>query len=348
MKTIALSILLLIAFQCSGQEPELSIAIDERIETLYTVAYLNDYFLVSEHENLHKRKIREELQALKTHEAVQLFDSLSKNYHFSYYRTVEWILQLSSFPEFRKIKEKADNYATVPEDKEFLLEKFRVELIRFNQDPLFQSYLESVKPLSQKVLLQIQESGTIGNLPAYLENYFGKKLSSYNLILSPLLHAGGFNSELINQNGETEVYALVGPNGEIDFMPYFDKGFLETDLVLHEFGHSFVNPLLEKYDKEIDHLKAKYFTSQLKESAKHQGYREWKFVFNELLLRAITIQLAERYYGKERAEELLEYESSIGFELVGDILDVLKEYEENRNKYPDFDKFYPVLIDHLK
>lgn len=348
MKKIIVLILLFVSLKSIGQKSELNIAIDERIETLYSVAFLNDYFLIGEHQNLYKQKLDKNLQPLKKHKAVQLFDSLSKKYNFSYYRTVEWVLLFSDFPEFKKIKEKTDKYETVPKSKEYLLENFREELIKFNQDTLFQSYLNEIKPLNKKIISQIKKSETLNELPTYLENFYGKKLNSYNLILSPLLHSGGFNSETINQNGEKEVYALIGPNGEIDFVPYFDKSYLETDLILHEFGHSFVNPLMEKHEKAIESLKPKYFTEKLEKHAKYQGYSKWKFVFNELLVRATTIKIAEKNFGKEKANELLEYEKSIGFGVVESILEILNEYDQNRNKYTDFDKFYPTLIERMK
>lgn len=343
-----LILLLLISFKSIGQQSKLEITIDERIETLYSVAFFDNYFLVNNHENLYKNTLKNKLIVLKNHKAVKLFDSLSTKYNFSYYRTVEWILQYSDFPEFKKTKEKADKYSTVSENKEHLLDEFRKELIKFNQDTLFQKYLKAVKPLNEKVLSQVKNSKSIDKLPLYLEEYYGKKLNSYNLILSPLLHAGGFNAEIINENGEKEVYALLGPNGEIDFVPYFDKDFIETDLILHEFGHSFVNPLIEKYDKNIESLSSKYLTKELEENAKIQGYSEWKYIFNELLLRATTIHITKQRFGKKKAKKLLDFEKSIGFGLVENIVEILKEYELNKKKYDTFDKFYPILIERMK
>lgn len=340
--------LLLVFLNCLGQDSKLNITIDERIETLYAVAYFNDYFLVNNHENFYKNTLQKNSQEFKKHKAIELFDSLSTKYNFSYNRTVEWILQFSNFPEFKKIKEKADEYSIVPESKKHLIEEFRKELIKFNRDTLFQKYLTAVKPLNEKIISQVKSSETIYKLPSFLEEYYGKKLSSYNLILSPLIHAGGFNSEIISEKGESEVYALLGPNGEIDFVPYFDKDFIETDLILHEFGHSFVNPLIEKYNKEIEALNSKYYSMELKENAKRQGYSEWKYVFNELLLRATTIHIAEQKFGKEKAKKLLDFEKSIGFGLVEKILGILKGYELNRNKYRTFDEYYPELIKLMK
>ena len=192
-----------------GQKAKLNISIDDRIETLYSVAYFDNYFLVNKHANIYKNTLDQKLTSLKNHRAVALFDTISKKYNFSYYRPIEWILQYSDFPKFEKIKTKSDaEDETITKGKEYLLEEFRNELTKFNQDSLFQNYLKAIKPINEKIINKILQSKTIRYLPDYLEDYYGTKLSSYNLILSPLIHSGGFNAEITNQKGEKEVYAL--------------------------------------------------------------------------------------------------------------------------------------------
>ena len=91
-----------------GQKAKLNISIDDRIETLYSVAYFDNYFLVNKHTNIYKNTLYQKLTSLKNHRAVALFDTISKKYNFSYYRPIEWILQYSDFPKFEKIKTKSD------------------------------------------------------------------------------------------------------------------------------------------------------------------------------------------------------------------------------------------------
>ena len=230
---------------------------------------------------------------------------------------------------------------------DYLINKFKKEFISFNQDSLFQAYLIDVKELNEKVINQIKQSKSIQNLPTYLEKYYGTKLGSYNLILSPLVHSGGFNSKFI-ADGKKEVYAIIGPNGEIEHIPYFEKKFLEMDLILHEFGHSFINPLMEKFHNEIESIKEKYYTESLKKNGKKQGYSEWKYIFNELIIRAVTIRITNENFGTEKAKELLDYEKSIGFSLVDNIIEILKEYENKKEEFPKFSEFYPILIERMK
>lgn len=349
MKFKLLFLFILLNQLAFSQKSKLNISIDDKIETLYTIAYFDNYFLTSNHQSIYKKTIDKELGSLKNHKAVALFDTISKKYNFSYYRPVEWILQFSEFPELKKIKNKSDlNDETIDKGKETLLEDFKKELIKFNQDSLFQKYLKIIKPINETVINKVKGSKTINELPSYLEEYYGEKLYTYNLVLSPLLHSGGFNAEILNPNGEKDVYAIIGPNGEIDFYPHFDKDYLETDMILHEFGHSFVNPLMNIYEKQTEDLKSRYYNNKLQTSGKEQGYNEWKYVFNEMLIRAIVINITRNKFCNEKADELLTFEKSVGFDLVEQISLKLKEYETNRKKFKKFSEFYPKLLKELK
>ncbi|GER57906.1 hypothetical protein ULMA_00140 [Patiriisocius marinus] len=347
MKKTIFLILLLVSLKCIGQESELNITIDERIETIYSIAFLDNYFLINNHDNLYKSKLNNKFKALKNHKAVALFDTLSKKHDFNFNNVTDWVLQFGEFPELTKVREVV-NPAPFDESKGvYLIRKFKKELISFNQDSLFQAYLSEIKALNEKVINQVKQSKSIQHLPAYLEEYYGSELGSYNLILSPLVHSGGFNSKFI-ADGKIEVYAIIGPNGEIEHIPYFEKEYLEMDMILHEFGHSFVNPLTEKFQKEIETIKEKYYNERLKKDGKSQAYGEWKYLFNELVIRAITIRIANKYFGTEKAKKLLNYEKSIGFSLVENIVEILKEYENTREMYSKFGEFYLILIERMK
>ncbi|MBU3012339.1 DUF4932 domain-containing protein [Polaribacter vadi] len=345
-KTILL-ILLLASLKSIGQKRELNITIDERIETIYSIAFLDNYFLVSNHDNLYKSKLKNNFKDLRNHKAVALFDTLSKKHGFNFNNVTDWMLQFDKFPELNTVREVINPDSFDESKGDYLIKKFKKELISFNQDSLFQAYLIEVKELNEKVINQVKQSKSIQHLPAYLENYYGSELGSYNLILSPLVHSGGFNSKFITA-GKKEVYAIIGPNGEIEHIPYFEKEYLEMDMILHEFGHSFVNPLTDKFQNEIETIKEKYYTESLKKDGKAQAYGEWKYLYNELVIRAITIRIANKYFGKEKAKELLNYEKSIGFSLVGNIVEILKEYENNRGEYLKLSDFYPILIERIK
>jgi hypothetical protein len=254
-------------------------------------------------------------------------------------------MQFDSFPNLTQTKSSIE--PIIYSDNDILLTEFKKELINFHYDPLFQKFLKQVSSINEKLINQVNNSKTINELPSYLEEYYGIKLNSYNLILSPFLHTGGFNIEMKLANNQKEISSIIGPNGEIDFIPYFDKDYMETDMILHEFGHSFVNPISDQYLEEIETLRNKYYTKEIRETGNKNGYDEWRYIFNEIILRATTIKITEKHFGKTKSEDNLNEEISSGFGMVKEVVKILEEYKNNRKKYPTFDMFYPILIKRL-
>lgn len=80
---IFLLVFFLIFGKSYSQKSKLNIKIDDKIETLYSIAFLNNYFLIGPHDNFHKRKLKKEFIGLKEHKAVKLFDSLVNTSSFS-------------------------------------------------------------------------------------------------------------------------------------------------------------------------------------------------------------------------------------------------------------------------
>lgn len=324
------------------------ISVNEQVELLYTIEYLAKAPLVSEHQTLIKWDIDDSLSKFSNDKAVILFKKMRKEYGFGYWRPLNWLLQYSDFPNLEKKRTALDSADLIDENGIKYLTEFRNALIDFYKKTNFHSFYLQHREFYDKLIDEVKKSRTIEKIPEYLENFYGTKLYSYNVILSPLLHQGGYNLEFKNANNQIEVYAIIGPNGEIEFNPTFDKDFLEKDLMIHEFSHSFVNPLVDKYKNQILNLETKYFNEKLKKSAKNQGYSEWTSVFDEILVRANTILITQKNYGEKDAQNLLEYEVNSGFYLIPRILEIMKEYNSNRQIYKKYEDFFPILIKKLE
>ncbi len=128
-------------------------------------------------------------------------------------------------------------------------------------------------------------------------------------------------------------------------MPVFDKEFLEQDLIIHEFGHSYANNIVDEYSSMTEKYENKLFPS-VKEKLENEGVNKESFMY-EIIVRAVTIRIVENNYGKEAAGKLLDYELSVGFKYMTDIVDELKNYESQRDKYPGLKDFFPRIIKRL-
>lgn len=110
----------------------------------------------------------------------------------------------------------------------------------------------------------------------------------------------------------------------------------------HEFGHSFVNPLTTKYQKEALQYEALY--QPIEAQMKNLAYSNWETSLNEHIVRAVVARLTALRLGEMSGEYILESESKQGFIYIDAIYEKLLKYEKNRKVYPTFDAFYLELL----
>ena len=68
------------------------------------------------------------------------------------------------------------------------------------------------------------------------------------IILAPLIRATVGYGPYFSVNGTTEMYAVMGPTSLVPEERW--RGKLAEYIALHEFMHSYVNPLTDKYFEE--------------------------------------------------------------------------------------------------
>ena len=68
---------------------------------------------------------------------------------FNFNNVTDWVLQFGDFPELNKLREVINPDSFDESKGDYLIKKFKKELISFNQDSLFQAYLIEVKELNE-------------------------------------------------------------------------------------------------------------------------------------------------------------------------------------------------------
>ena len=120
---------------------------------------------------------------------------------------------------------------------------------------------------------------------------------------------------------------------------------LDISLPLHEFNHSFVNPLLNNADnaKAMQDVGQKlYQLSQ--QSMESQHYNDWRIVVNESLVRAAVITYFYEHALNQFAMNTLTIETmGKGFPWMLDAVAALRYYAAHREQYPTLSDFYPEI-----
>ena len=135
-----------------------------------------------------------------------------------------------------------------------------------------------------------------------------------------------------------EVFAVCGynPNSQFSF---------DTSLPLHEFNHSFVNPLLDKAENAKTMQEVGTGLFQLSQSVMEQlHYNDWHIVINESLVRAaVIVYFYEHGYNKFAVNTLTIETLGKGFPWMLDVVAALSYYSAHRDQYPTLNDFYPEI-----
>jgi hypothetical protein len=159
-----------------------------------------------------------------------------------------------------------------------------------------------------------------------------------------LLHNGGYGTRVYSKDG-TDTYAYVGPSGLDNDYPVYNPEYIIKELILHEFSHSFCNPVIDRQYTRLE--KFSYLSDTIKTKMSKHGYATWKTVLYEHLVRACVVRLIEKIFDKETAKKNDEEQISDGFIYLPHFLKMLDEFERDRNKYKQLDDAVEILIDTL-
>jgi len=330
---------------CQSAKPQsINVSVDPRIELLAAVqllsGYGDKYGLITRHDFPYKQDVAEYFAPYKGHRVVKLFAEMS-NQGFSFDAPPAAMLYLSDPPNLRQRVPFFD-YIKKRAGGERQLNDFVQALRAFARETNFTAFFNAHKGTYRAIVLNAKKELKGADWIGSLEDYYGTKQASYNIILVPLFHPGGFGPRLERTDGKYDIFNIGGPMDARDGWPVFGTKESFKQLAWHEFGHSFANLLGEKYDKELQ--KCSSLFDPIEPKMREQAYGRWLTCVNEHVVRAVKIRLAVADQGKDGSEGLIDGERAKGFAYIKALCRKLEEYEKQRDKYPTFESFYPELV----
>lgn len=334
----------------------INFSIDPRIELLSIIIYLSPKYnenvlSIIPFNSSYKKEVEEWFGDYKNHKAVKLLDSMLER-GFSYDAPPTGMLFLTNTPNL-SVREDIDKkdymykqiMKRVGGEKNFL--KFVKALQDFCKESNFYEFYNNHKEYYKNIVESAVESSGNVNYINQIENYYGVKQNSYNIILSGILYANNYGPSIKNTDGNFDIYSIQGSAGIINDIPTFGDEFTFKYLVRHEFSHSFINNITDKNIDKVNEYEELF--KPINNKMSKQAYSNWEICLNEHLVRAVVIRLTEIHDGRDKSLNLIDMESQNGFIYIRQLTNLLKnEYEPNRDKYPTFEDFYPEILNLLK
>lgn len=326
----------------SRQIGKLNISIDPRLELLSAVQIASDYGFIKR-SGAYSQKIADHFGQYKNLKAAVMTDSLLSQYGFSYDAPVVLMLHFEQPPTLKQRLAYSDYLKGRASGNENL-EEYRKALKEFFAKSDFEKFWQETEPFYNKVLeLTVAELGTIDWI-GILEDYYGKgAIHSYNITINPAFR-GGYGPRLPSAKGGLDIYGCLPTDGwEKDGVPYMNLASL-TYYMWHEFGHSYINPLGERYSIRINSSASLF--EPLREVMSKQAYGTWSVCVNEHLVRAVHMRLIALNGSQNEYQTSVNYHINQGFVYIEPLLEKLKEYEAQKDRIT-FEDFFPHLLNVL-
>ncbi|MGG7665679.1 DUF4932 domain-containing protein [Dyadobacter sp. BHUBP1] len=201
----------------------------------------------------------------------------------------------------------------------------------------FETYLVGNRALYANAVAQVEarlpEDGFLPAMEAFYESHF----ESYSLVPSLTIPAGmGFGARY-RSGSEAHAFHVFGTFAIQQWADStrVDMGFADQkhllELSTHEFGHSFVNPCVDRLPEALIAETQQLF-DPIKDAMVPQGYMTWRACLYEHFVRAGEVVIARKLGRHEDAERLRkDYVSDRNFIYLDTLITELDRYNATGN-----------------
>jgi len=223
--------------------------------------------------------------------------------------------------------------------------EFLKKLRQFAAETKFNEFFNAQRDIYETGIQSCKDLIGPLNLEKWLVDFFGvKDCGDLKLVLGFV--NGFFNYGRRFADGRTsEKYAIIGmrpfdPANTVIFRP------IQLGTTIHEFCHSFANPVVEKYMDRLQPAGERLFAAH-GPVMRMGGYQKWESVMYETATRACVACFVRHSFEPMYKDYYLKDEVKAGFVWTEDMANFLKKYESNRDKYPTFESFFPEFVTFL-
>ncbi|MBR2467714.1 MAG: DUF4932 domain-containing protein [Clostridia bacterium] len=310
----------------------ISVSVSPFVELLAVIYTLSNFGLNATRKNgKYLEDINNFFNKFKSHKAIKKFKELLQINSFKYDAPVELILNIEtdSIPSEELLSRAnltIEKYNLLKEDilnfyKESNFEKFYVDNTKLYQNNI-DTFISTIKSYSPD---------------KYLFDFLNLSTTNLNIVL---MH--GVTTSNYGLNIDNTLHCMVRPYklsrfNNMDFA--FDLPYI-TSLILHEFGHSFINPLTDKYleDDRINKTKLKTIMEN------HSYGDHYKTAINETIIRAIECNYIKNMFPNNYITFKQDYIEE-GFDLIDELLEFYNKYTNDKKETETIEDYYKKLLE---
>ena len=181
----------------------------------------------------------------------------------------------------------------------------------------------------------------------WFKQFFGERPGAdFTLVLGMLNGGNCYGPRWRDSAGKEELFCILGVWATDDAgEPVFGQDMLKT--VVHEFCHSYANPIIQRHENDLLMVGQKLF-EPVADQMRSQAYGNPHTLLCESLVRASVVRYLLCYGGTKAADQEIREQKRLGFRWMQELSDVLGQYEAERDHFPTLESFSPRLVAFFK
>ncbi len=306
--------------------------------------------------NYYFQELQDFFEDYQDHQAVKIAQKLTDR-GFTYDAPLGFIVTLGPLPDLEPRVEFSDYLIGRAEPNNFItkllgpggeeiLEDFRLALIDLAEESDFASFFNQHRGDFKVYLKEAMDGFDAGRKINWLSDFTGINTDNeYYTILTPAMFpGGGYGPTVELGDGSYQFYQIIRERGKSQTEPEFPTGISFSQLTLHEWGHSFINPAVDAYSEFILEYLTDHFY-QVEDSMKSQAYGSPMTFFREQILRGVTTVASGELYGEQYYQEELNHHTDRDFHLTEITVKMIEQYLASREDYNTFEEFLPEILE---
>lgn len=287
----------------------------ELVETILYLAHQQNKTYQSLNNTYYIQRIDQHFKDFERHEAVKITADLVENQNFVHGKPLRAALTIDA----------------ILTDANHILFHWARAVKDFERRADFQRFFDGNKDyydmISEKMKSMVSDDWI-----RFIESYFKKQLGGYHIFICPIYGNNGFMLD-VPVKSSAYVVTCEPRYDEKGTLSWVSKDFFAKGMA-HEFGHCFVNPVVEKHIDLLEQIQP-FFASH---TNMPNFYNVDYAVMNEYFVRAYAIRFMEIFKkdfpGFDMEQELrLQRESFI---YIDRFVELLKSYEKDGRNFENF------------
>jgi hypothetical protein len=279
----------------------------------------------------------------KEHNAVSYFTQLRNQYGIMYDAIASLAIHLTTdngtLRRHPDISYLDTRWSAV--DLDYLL----IQLSDFYQETDFHDFFTSHTDYYKRALSAYNNNVLPYFHEEWFHNFYGTNTKDeYKVIIGFCNGNNNYGVKRKVSDGEREVYNICCYS---ESASSFSDGMSYAGTLIHEFNHSYINPLLDDSPTNAALVQkcgeGLYMLS--KNMMNNMAYGNWSTVVNESLVRAASIiYMSENEFPASFIKKEILEQRNIGFTWMAELVKAMYDYTTQRSQYATLNDYYPEIV----